>query len=320
MNWSTRLTRRLNIKYPIIQGGLAYLGDAGLAAAVSNAGGLGQITAMSLPNADVLRKEIRQARTLTDKPFGVNLALGMHHADFHERLQIIMEEQVPVVSITGGNPAEILQILSATEIATLVLVSSRRQAQKAEQLGASAVIAVGHEGGGHLGRDGVGTMVLVPRVVDAVQIPVIAAGGIGDGRGWMAAQALGAEGILMGTRFIATQECTAAAASYQRALVQSSEADTTIIKQSIQFPARVLRNSFAERILELERSDPGYEKLKPWISGEVNRRWIHDGNEEAGFGWAGQVTGLIQDIPTVSELIKRMVQQAEQIKSAWGRS
>lgn len=320
MNWSTRLTRCLNIKYPIIQGGLAYLGDAGLAAAVSNAGGLGQITAMSLPNAEALRKEIRQARALTDKPFGVNLALGMHHADFHERLQIIMEEQVAVVSITGGNPAEILQILSATEIATLVLVSSRRQAQKAEQLGASAVIAVGHEGGGHLGRDGVGTMVLVPRVVDAVQIPVVAAGGIGDGRGWMAAQALGAEGILMGTRFIATQECTAAAASYQLALVQSSEADTVMIKQSIQSPARVLRNSFAERILELERSNPGYDKLKPWISGEVNKQWIHDGKEEAGFGWAGQVTGLIQDIPTVSELIGRMVQQAEQIKSAWGSS
>lgn len=320
MNWSTLLTQLLRIKYPIIQGGLAYLGDAGLAAAVSNAGGLGQITAMSLPDAKALRKEIEQARALTDKPFGVNLAMGMHHADFHDRLQIIMEERVPVVSITGGNPAEILQILSATDIATLVLVSSRRQAQKAEQLGASAVIAVGHEGGGHLGRDGVGTMVLVPRVVDAVQIPVIAAGGIGDGRGWMAAQALGAEGILMGTRFIATQECTAAAESYQHALIENSEADTAIIKQSIQSPARVLRNSVAERILELERDNPGYDKLKPWISGEVNKRWIHDGDEEAGFGWAGQVTGLIQDIPTVSELIDRMVQEARQIKSAWGRA
>ena len=153
MNWSTRLTERLQISYPIIQGGLAYLGYADLAAAVSNAGGLGQITAMSLPNASMLREEIHRMRGLTDRPFGVNLALGMHGNDFKERLKLIVEEHVPVVSITGGDPTEALNLLATAEINTLVLVSSCRQAKKAERLGASAVIVVGNEGGGHLGRD-----------------------------------------------------------------------------------------------------------------------------------------------------------------------
>ncbi|QAY65834.1 NAD(P)H-dependent flavin oxidoreductase [Paenibacillus protaetiae] len=317
MNWSTRLTELLHIQYPIIQGGLAYLGYAELAAAVSLAGGLGQVTAMSLPHAELLREEIARTRALTDKPFGVNLALGMHHHDVKDRLNIILEEQVPVVSITGGDPTEVLNRLGPTNVKTLVLVSSRRQAQKAEQLGASAVIAVGHEGGGHLGRAGVGTMVLVPSIVDAVQIPVIAAGGIGDGRGWMAAHALGAEGILMGTRFIATQECVHASDSYKQALVRSSESDTTIIKASIGFPARVLRNGYADHILAVERAAPDYEALKHLISGEANKRWVHDGIEEEGFGWAGQATGFIQDIPTVSELMHRMVKEAERIKNLW---
>ncbi|RED55155.1 NAD(P)H-dependent flavin oxidoreductase [Cohnella lupini] len=314
MNWKTRITELLHIEYPIIQGGLAYLGYAELAAAVSNAGGLGQITAMSLPNASMLRQEIYRTRTLTDKPFGVNLALGMHGNDFEDRLKVLVEEKVPAVSISGGDPTMILNRLATIGMKTLVLVSSRRQARKAEQLGASAVIVVGNEGGGHLGRDGVGTMVLVPSVVDAVRIPVIAAGGIGDGRGWMAAHALGAEGILMGTRFIATQECVNASDSYKSALVRSSESDTAIIKESIGFPARVLRNAFAEHILETESNTPDYEALRHHISGEANKRWIHDGLEEEGFGWAGQVTGLIHDVPSVSELIKRMVNEAETIQ------
>lgn len=320
MEWSTRLTDLLNIQYPIIQGGLAYLGYADLAAAVSNAGGLGQITAMSLPDANSLRFEIQRMHALTDKPFGVNLALGMQRTDLADRLQVIMEENVSVVSITGGNPTDMLNELRRTDIITLVLVSSRRQAQKAEALGASAVIVVGNEGGGHLGRDGVGTMVLVPSIADAVQIPVIASGGIGDGRGWMAAQALGAEGIVMGTRFIATQECVHASESYKRALVSSSETDTTIIKASIGSPGRVLRNAFAQHIVETEQRTPGYEQIQHLIRGQVNRRWIHDGYEEEGFGWAGQVTGLIEDIPTVSELINRMIAEAGRIRHAWGSS
>ncbi|GLX70654.1 NAD(P)H-dependent flavin oxidoreductase [Paenibacillus glycanilyticus] len=317
MNWNTRVTELLQIRYPIIQGGLAYLGYADLAAAVSNAGGLGQITAMSLPDANSLKQEIHRARALTDRPFGVNLAMGVHGEVGTERLEIIAEENIPVVSVTGGDPTAILKRLESTNIKSLVLVSSRRQAQKAEQLGASAVIVVGNEGGGHLGRDGIGSMIQVPSIVDAVRIPVIAAGGIGDGRGWMAAHALGAEGIQMGTRFIATQECVDASDSYKSALVQRSEADTTIIKASIGFPARVVRNPFAEKILETERATPNYEALRNLISGEVNKRWIYEGLEQEGFGWAGQVIGLIHDIPTVSELMNRMIAEAEKIRGTW---
>ncbi len=319
MSWNTRVTKLLQVKYPIIQGGLAYLAYADLAAAVSNAGGLGQITAMSLRNPDLLRAEIHKVRALTDKPFGVNFAIGMHGTGYEEMVRIAVEEEVPVVTMTGGNPSPIFDLLAGTDIKKLVLVAARRQAQKAEQLGADAVMVVGQEGGGHLGRDDVGTMVLVPQVVDSVKIPVIASGGIGDGRGWMAAHALGAEGIEMGTRFIATKECVDASAAYKEALLASTEADTTIIKRSIGAPARALRNEFTAKILEIEEKEPTYEALKEYIGGSANKRFIYDGEQEHGFGWAGQVTGMIHDIPTVEELINRMVAEAESIRVKWGQ-
>jgi len=319
MNWNTRVTELLNVKYPIIQGGLAYLAYADLAAAVSNAGGLGQITAMSLRDPDLLRAEIHKVRTLTDKPFGVNFAIGMYGTGYEDMVRVAVEEKVPVVTMTGGNPAPIFDILAGTDIKKMVLVAARRQAQKAEQLGADAVMVVGQEGGGHLGRDDVGTMVLVPQVVDSVKIPVIASGGIGDGRGWMAAQALGAEGIEMGTRFIATKECVDASEAYKEALLASSEADTTIIKRSIGAPARALRNDFTAKILEIEEKTPTYEALKDFIGGAANKRFIYDGKNDQGFGWAGQVTGMIHDIPTVQELMNRMVAEAESIRVKWGQ-
>ncbi len=319
MNWNTRVTELLQVKYPIIQGGLAYLAYADLAAAVSNAGGLGQITAMSLRDPDLLRAEIQKVRTLTDKPFGVNFAIGLHGIGFEEMVRVAVEEEVPVITMTGGNPAPIFELLKGTAIKKLVLVAARRQAQKAEQLGADAVMVVGQEGGGHLGRDDVGTMVLVPQVVDSVKIPVIASGGIGDGRGWLAAHALGAEGIEMGTRFIATKECVDASEAYKEALLASTEADTTIIKRSIGAPARALRNEFTTKILEIEEKTPTYEALKDYISGSANKRFIYDGNQNEGFGWAGQVTGMIHDIPIVAELINRMVAEAENIRLKWGQ-
>ncbi|MFB7156724.1 NAD(P)H-dependent flavin oxidoreductase [Lysinibacillus sp. NPDC056232] len=317
MNWNSRVTELLNIKYPIIQGGLAYLAYADLAAAVSNAGGLGQITAMSLRNPDLLRAEIHKVRTLTDKPFGVNFAIGMYGTGYEDMVRVAVEEKVPVVTMTGGNPAPIFDILEGTDIKKLVLVAARRQAQKAEELGADAVMVVGQEGGGHLGRDDIGTMVLVPQVVDSVKIPVIASGGIGNGRGWMAAHALGAEGIEMGTRFIATKECVDASEAYKEALIASTEADTTVIKRSIGAPARALRSEFTEKILEIERTTPTYEALKDYISGKANKRFIYDGEKDEGIGWAGQVTGMIHDIPTVEELITRMVAEAESIRVKW---
>lgn len=317
MEFKTRVTELLGIQYPIIQGGLAYLAYAELAAAVSNAGGLGQITAMSLSTPEQLREEIRKVRELTDKPFGVNFAIGEHGRAFSHMLDVAIEENVPVVSMTGGNPTPIFEQLKGTDIKKLVLVAATRQAEKAESLGADAVMVVGHEGGGHLGRDDIGTMVLIPQVVDAVDIPVIASGGIGDGRGWMAAHALGAEGIEMGTRFIATKECVHASAAYKEQLINSSENDTVIIKRSIGAPARTLRNSWTDKILEIEQQTPSYEALKEFISGEANKRFIYNGEKDQGFGWAGQVTGLIKDVPSVQELIDGMVKQAGEIRKKW---
>ncbi|MDD1516244.1 NAD(P)H-dependent flavin oxidoreductase, partial [Priestia megaterium] len=215
----TRITEIFGIQYPIVQGGLAYLAYAELASAVSNAGGLGQITAATLGTQEKLREEIRRVRTMTDKPFGVNFAIARHDGKYKDLLEVAIEEKVPAISITGGNPQPVFERIKGENIKTLVLVSGVRQAQKAEELGADAVMAVGQEGGGHLGRDDIGTMVLIPRVVESVSIPVLASGGIGDGRGLLAAFALGAEGIEMGTRFIATQECVHANSVYKEALV-----------------------------------------------------------------------------------------------------
>lgn len=273
---------------------------------------------MSLSSPDELRDEIRKVRSMTDKPFGVNFAIGDHGRQFSHMLEVAIEEKVPVVSMTGGNPTPIFEQLEGTSIQKLVLVAARKQAIKAEKLGADAVMVVGHEGGGHLGRDDIGTMVLIPQVVDAVSIPVIASGGIGDGRGLMAALALGAEGVEMGTRFIATKECVHASEAYKDALVNSTENDTVIIKRSIGAPARTLKNSWTDRILEIEHETPTYDSLKDYISGEANKRFIYDGQVERGFGWAGQVTGMIQDVPTVQELFDRMVEEAAGISRKWG--
>ncbi|WP_126425912.1 NAD(P)H-dependent flavin oxidoreductase [Brevibacillus marinus] len=307
----TRVTELLQIRYPIVQGGLAYLAYAELAAAVSQAGGLGQITAMSLPSPEALREEIRRVRSMTDKPFGVNFAIGQHGRAYEHMLEVAIEERVPVVSITGGNPEPLIRRLEPYNVKKLVLVASVRQAQKAEAAGADAVMAVGQEGGGHLGRDDVGTMVLIPRVVDSVRIPVLASGGIGDGRGLLAALALGADGVEMGTRFIATQECVHAHQVYKESLLRGTESDTLVIKRSLGTPGRVVRTPGAEKILELERAGADYERLKPYISGKQNRRFVYEGDDQEGFGWAGQVIGLIHDVPTVRELIERMVAEAD---------
>ncbi|MCM3710073.1 NAD(P)H-dependent flavin oxidoreductase [Sporosarcina luteola] len=317
MEWNTRVTELLGIKYPIIQGGLAYLAYAELAAAVSEAGGLGQITAMSLDSPEALRSEIRKVRELTAKPFGVNFAIGQHGRPYEYMLDVALEEKVKVLSVTGGNPSPFFDYIGGADVKKLVLVAAKRQAVKAESLGADAVMVVGQEGGGHLGRDDIGTMVLVPQVVDAVNIPVIASGGIGDGRGWMAAHALGAEGIEMGTRFIATNECVHASIEYKQALLQTEETGTVVIKRSLGAPARALAGSWTEKILRMEAENADYDKLKDYISGGANRRFIHNGDEQSGFGWAGQVAGMIDDIPTVADLIGRMVEQAEDIRSKW---
>lgn len=310
----TRVTELFGIRHPIVQGGLQHLALPGLCAAVSNAGALGQLTAAAFDTPSDLREAIEETRSLTAKPFGVNFALGRRPLEGH--LTAALEAGVTAFSFTGGNPEPLFKLLSGHEVRTLVLVAATRQAQKAESLGASAVIAVGQEGGGHIGRDDLGTLVLVPRVVDSVKIPVLASGGIGDGRGFAAALALGAEGIEMGTRFVATRECLAHH-SYKQALVEAGETGTVIIERTIGRPGRVLKGSWADQILEMERRGAGIEELLPLISGEANRRAAREGNLDGGFAWAGQVAGLISDVPSVEELITRIVREA---RSAAGRA
>ncbi len=317
MRWETKVTKLLEIDYPIIQGGLAYLAYADLAAAVSNAGGLGQITAMSLQGPDELRNEIKKVQTMTDKPFGVNFAIGQHGRPYEHMVQVAIDENVPVISVTGGNPKGVLDMVKDHPIKKLVLVAARRQAEKAEELGADAVMVVGQEGGGHLGRGDVGTFVLTPQVVDSVSIPVIASGGIVDGRSMMAALSLGAEGIEMGTRFIATKECIDAHPAYKQALVEADENATVVIKRSLGTPARALKNPWTDKILGIEQEHGDYEALKTYISGEANKQYIHKGEEAEGFGWAGQGAARIQDIPSVKELINSMISEADFIKGKW---
>jgi NAD(P)H-dependent flavin oxidoreductase YrpB (nitropropane dioxygenase family) len=313
----TRFTELVNIRYPIVQGGLAHLSFAELAAAVSNAGGLGQIGCACFTSPEALRVDIQKLKRLTDKPFGVNFPIG--HAPMDEFLDVALEEQPSVISITGGNPESLLRRIQQSGVAvrTMVLVAGVRAARKAEALGADAVIAVGVEGGGHLGRDDIGTMVLTPRIVDAVKIPVLASGGIADGRGLLAALALGAEGIEMGTRFVAVRESNAHP-NYQQALVAASETDTVVVERAIGRPARVLKGAVAEQILKLEAEmetqqlppDERLRRLLPHILGSVNTRASLEGKLDEGFVWAGQVVGLIHDIPTVQELIERIVLEA----------
>jgi enoyl-[acyl-carrier protein] reductase II len=310
----TRFTQIFKIERPIVQGGLQHLAFGRLASAVSNAGGLGQITAAAFPTPEALKEEIKLCQTLTNKPFAVNFALG--HRPLTDMLDATLEAGVRYVSFTAGNPEGMIKQIRDRglegEVKVMVLVAGVRAALKAESLGAHCVIAVGYEGGGHLGRDDIGTLVLVPRVVDAVKIPVLASGGVGDARGLVASLALGAEGIEMGTRFVATQECIAHS-NYKEALVEARETDTAIIERSIGRPARALKGPISAEIVALEATNPPIETLLPYISGEVNKQGAVYGDLKKGFVWAGQVTGLIHDIPTVQELLDRMVEGAEEI-------
>ncbi len=316
----TRFTDLMNIRYPIVQGGLSHLSYAELAAAVSNAGGLGQIGCACFTTPEELRADIQKAKRLTDKPFGVNFPIG--HIPLDAFVDAALAEGPAVISITGGNPEPLLRRIqqSGVPVHTMVLVAGVRAARKAESLGADAVIAVGFEGGGHLGRDDIGTMVLTPRIVESVNIPVLASGGIADGRGFAAALALGAEGVELGTRFVAVRESNAHP-NYQQALIEARETDTVIIERSIGRPARVLKGLVPEKILQVEdelenehaSADERLRRLLPYILGRVNTRAALEGALDEGFVWAGQVVGLISDVPTAKELIERTVGEAWEI-------
>ncbi|WP_027718191.1 NAD(P)H-dependent flavin oxidoreductase [Desulfovirgula thermocuniculi] len=313
----TRVTELLGIKYPIIQGGMQWLSRAEFAAAVSNAGGLGIITAATHPGKKELVEEIRKTRALTDKPFGVNISMlpevGPGDKTM-EYVEAVIEERVPVVETSGRSPEEFVPLLKKAGIKLLHKVPAVRYAKKAERIGADAVIIVGFECGGHPGMDDVTTMILTPKTVDSVSIPVIAGGGIADARGFVAALAMGAEGVVMGTRFVATTE-SLAHPKFKEWIVKAQETDTVIIQRSIRNAARVMKNAAAAKVLEMEARGASLEELLTVISGRVGRRALFEGDLEGGTFAIGQCVGLINEIKPVREVIEEIVHGAQEILS-----
>lgn len=314
---STRLTQALGIEQPILQGGLQLLALAPLCAAVSEAGGLGQVSATSIDGPAELDAEIREVRRRTSRPFAINYALGYRMSE--ALFQVALDHHVPAISFTAGNPEPYLARLRGSDTKTIVLVAGVRQAQKAEALGADIVIAVGYEGGGHLGRDDIGSLVLIPRVVDAVRIPVVASGGFADGRGLAAALCLGAAGVELGTRFVATTE-SPAHPRYKQAIIDAAESDTTIIERSAGRPGRVLRTSYAERIRDAEAAGIDRDGLYRLISRPNNARAALGGDLEHGYVWCGESAALIDRILPAGEVIRRTVAEAETILERQARA
>jgi len=311
--FETRLTKLFGIQYPIIQGGLQWLATAQLASAVSEAGGLGIISSLSFPDRDSLRKEIRRVREMTENPFGVNLSMlpELTPGDRTEEiLEIILEEKVPVVETSGRSPEPFIQKLKSGGIKLIHKVPSARFARKAESIGADAVTIVGFECGGHPGMDDVTSLVLIPSVANSVRIPIVAGGGIADARGFLAALALGADGVLMGTRFVATKECPAHP-RIKEWFAQAKETDTMIIQRSIRNAARVIRNEAAEKTLAMEQRGASLEELLSVISGQMSQKAYKDGDLEGAIIACGQCVGIVNEIKSVKGVIEEIVQGAQ---------
>lgn len=300
----TRVSRLLGTKYPIIQGGMAWVAEYHLAAAVSNAGGLGIIGAASAP-PEVVREQILQVKKLTDRPFGVNIMLLSPNAP--EVAKIVIEEKVPVVTTGAGSPAKYMADWKAAGIVVITVVASVAMAKIMERTGADAVVAEGMESGGHIGSQT--TMTLVPQVVDAVQIPVIAAGGIADGRGMAAAMMLGAEGIQMGTRFVVADE-SIVHENYKKRVLAAKDIDSEVTGTSTGHPIRVLRNQMSREYLKLEKQGAGFEELEQLTLGSL-RKAVVDGDVVHGSLMAGQSAGLVKKEQTCREIIEEIMKEAD---------
>ena len=300
----TEITELLGIQYPIIQGGMAWVAEHHLAAAVSEAGGLGLIGAANAP-AEWVREQIRAAKNLTEQPFGVNIMLMSPYAD--EVAQVVAEEGVKVVTTGAGSPEKYMEQWKQSGIRVIPVVASVALAKRLERCGADAVVAEGCESGGHVGEST--TMALVPQVVDAVQIPVIAAGGIADGRGIAAAFMLGAKAVQMGTRFIATQEAQVHE-SYKNQVLRAKDIDTRVTGRSTGHPVRALRNEMTKRYLELEQEGASFEELEQLTLGGL-RRAVVEGDVRMGSMMAGQCAGLVREILPCSELVPQLMQEAK---------
>ncbi len=310
--FETRITRLFDIKYPIICGGMYWIGRAELIAAVANAGGLAFMTTATFENLDDLRAEIRKTQDMTDGPIGLNITLfpALRPQPSEAWVEIACEEKISVVETSGRSPEAIVAPLHAGGVKIMHKVPGVRFARTVERLGCDAVCVVGHECGGHPGMDEVTTLVRVPATVDAVDIPVVAAGGFADGRGLAAALALGAEAVLMGTRFMATKECRGHPA-WKEWLVNATETDTAYIMKSINNPSRVAKNAVAAKVMEMEARGTTLEELLPIVAGQGGAVF-DDGELDSQLASTGQAMGLIHDVPTVKELIDRMVEEAIQ--------
>ena len=300
----TRITELLGIEYPIIQGGMAWVAESHLAAAVSAAGGLGLIGGANAP-AEVIRNYIREVKAVTDKPFGVNVMLMSPYAD--EVAKVIVEEGVKVVTNGAGNPEKYMEMWKAAGIKVIPVVASVALAKRMERYGADAVVAEGTESGGHIGE--ATTMTLVPQVVDAVSIPVIAAGGIGDGRGIAAAFMLGAEAVQMGTRFLVAKECTVHQ-NYKDRVLKAKDIDSTVTGRTHGHPVRCLRNQMTREYVKLENEGKSFEELEYLTLGTL-RKAVQEGDVTNGTVMAGQIAGMVSKEQTCKEMIDEMMAQAE---------
>lgn len=311
MYFKTQLCDLLNIEYPLIQGAMAWIAGGRLAAAVSQAGGLGVIGA-SGAQRDWLKQEIDMVRRHTTKPFGVNLMLAAPNID--ELVKLIIEEQVPVVTTGGGNPGPYMETLKQAGVKVIPVVASVALAKRLSRLGAAAIIAEGTESGGHIGE--MTTMCLVPMVVDAVEVPVIAAGGIADGRGFMAALALGAQGVQMGTRFICADECNVSDA-YREKVIKAKDRDTLVCGQATGHPVRAIHNRFTREYLKLEKTGAGKEELEELGRGRYPAAAV-EGKVDEGSVLAGQICGLVSKVQSAEEIVLDVIKDACRVKNLLG--
>jgi NAD(P)H-dependent flavin oxidoreductase YrpB (nitropropane dioxygenase family) len=307
----TRITELLGIRQPIVQGGMQWVGTAELAAAVSNAGGLGILTALTQPTPEALAAEIGRCRGMTDAPFGVNLTIlpTITPPPYARYLDVVIDAGVKILETAGNNPKEFSARAKAAGVRLIHKCVTVRHALSAERQGVDIVSIDGFECAGHPGEDDIGGLVLIPVAARLLKIPIIASGGIADGRGLAAALALGADGVNMGTRFCATREAPIHE-RIKQALVNASERDTRLILRSLHNSARVLRNAIAEQVVAAEQRGCSFEDIRPLVAGSRGRAALAAGDIDGGIITAGQTVGLIDDIPSCAELIERMVAEA----------
>ena len=314
----TRITKLLGIEHPIIQGGMQWVGLAELASAVSNAGGLGIITALTQPTPEDLLKEIERCQSMTDKPFGVNLTIlpTIKPVPYDEYAQAIVGSGVKIVETAGRNPEPYLPLFKEAGIKVIHKCTSIRHSLKAEKIGCDAVSVDGFECAGHPGEDDVTNMILLPLAAKRLKIPFLASGGLGDGRGLAAALAMGADGINMGTRFMVTKEAPIHDNVKQK-MIEATELDTALIYRSLRNTARVFKNSVAEKVVEIESrsGETKFEDIQPLVQGVKGRELFDGGDLDKGIWSAGMIVGLIDDNPSCEELVARIVEEAEDILS-----